>query len=82
MFGQSFLPAPIIEQDITEWIVYLPKSNTYYDKQPGNYAGVINKHVFNIVSVTNGRIRINISIKTKTVTYTGEKVSVTKDDLF
>ena len=31
MFGKSFLVAPVIEPGITEWSVYLPKSNTWYN---------------------------------------------------
>jgi alpha-D-xyloside xylohydrolase len=49
------------------------------DKQQGGYSGALKKHVFNIVWIdeSNGK-GIETSPKTKTIVYTGEKVSVKK----
>jgi alpha-D-xyloside xylohydrolase len=31
MFGKSFLVAPVVEANVTEWSVYLPKTTAWYD---------------------------------------------------
>ena len=37
MFGKSLLVAPVTEQDVTAWDVYLPKSAAWYDFWTGKY---------------------------------------------
>ncbi|MEO6550478.1 MAG: TIM-barrel domain-containing protein [Ferruginibacter sp.] len=49
------------------------------DKQQGTYSGAIKKYVFNIIWVNEQRgYGIDISPETKTVVYTGEKLTVAK----
>jgi alpha-D-xyloside xylohydrolase len=39
MFGKAFLVSPIIEPDVNEWSVYLPKSTSWYDFWTGEHFG-------------------------------------------
>jgi alpha-D-xyloside xylohydrolase len=50
------------------------------DKQQGGYTGALKKSVLNIVWVNElDGYGIEVSPKTKTVIYTGEKISVSKE---